>query len=135
MVEYPDMGAVYFFKGYVTFHQGRHEDAERWFTRSLELSRGKSYISLAYRAAARLRHGRIQEATDDLATADTIYAGSPVTAFWRAILRARAGDNLGALELLEECAARGFFFSEQIKSAPELEQLRQDPRLKRLMRG
>lgn len=133
--EWPDMPAVHFFKGYVVFHQGRLEEAERWFLRAFELSRERSHMSLCYRAAARMRQGRLSDALEDLDRADAIHAGSPMSAFWRACLRARSGDHLGALELLEDAAARGFYFTEQIKAAPELEELRRDPRLRRLMRG
>ncbi|MBX3469589.1 MAG: protein kinase [Planctomycetes bacterium] len=135
LVDQPDLPASYFFKGYVTFHQGRPEEAEGWFGRSFELSRRRSYVSLAYRGAARLRLDQLQDAEADLDLADQLYPGGPVTLFWRACLRARRGDDAGALQLLEEAAARGLNFSEQIKSAPELEALRRDPRVRRLMRG
>ncbi|MCO5169735.1 MAG: protein kinase [Planctomycetes bacterium] len=135
LVDQPDLPASYFFKGYVTFHQQRPEEAEGWFGRSYDLSRRRSYVSLAYRGAARLRMGQLEDAEADLDEADRLYPGGPVTVFWRACLRARQGDDAGALLLLEEAAARGLNFSEQIKAAPELERLRRDPRLRRLMRG
>jgi tetratricopeptide (TPR) repeat protein len=133
--ENPDLPAAFFFKGYVTFHQGRYEEAERWLDRAFELAGEKSYLTLSYRAAARMRQGRIDDAKADLDRAERLYSGSPVTLFWRACLLARTGDGAGAIAILEQCAARGFSLAEQIKAAHEFDDLRDEPRLKKLVRG
>lgn len=131
--EAPDVPAASFFKGYVVFQLGRVDEAERWFDRTFTMTRERSAAALTYRGAARMRAGRLPEARADLERARAMAPESPIVAFWRAALQARDGQGLDALRTLEEAAARGHTFVEQIKVAPEFDDLRQDPRLKKLV--
>lgn len=131
----PDLPAVPFFIGYVAFMKGAWASAEPWFDQAYALSSQRSYISVTYRGAARMRLNRLEEARVDLERADELLHKSPISVFWRACLHMRQGQPDAALDALQDMAERGYRFPERIRDTPEFFDLREDPRLRALLRG
>lgn len=131
--EAPELPAATFLGAYLDFYNRRFKAAVRGFSKAVRISGSRSYMSLAYRGAARLRAGDTDGAFQDLTAANKLFPKAPVTAFWMACLQAKRGQLSDALSTLEAQARRGYLFPQQIRRAPELVDLRDHPRLLKLL--